>query len=190
MNEIPSFEKKPESSGEEPREKLPIDEHIFDRLDALSEGVADREKQKVFEESVIQVKRGAFDIFEETLDRLSGEEMPEKPSDREKKEHGILGHLNSVGISVQRYANERPSWISEKDPNKLRQPIERASFIYVSDLLSRYEKAVHDKQDPKKILRDLRLSNVIDSAYIENHFLKKINKLPLMIRENLFKIHR
>jgi len=172
------------SHPEKPQEILDIqiNNQIFDRFDYIAEHLPEEEDRKFLSEIISLARKSSFEYLEETLNFILSDKK-EEVGDKEIS-HKIKNILSGLKQALDEV--NVPSLLLENEQEKAYRDFKKVALDYSLNNTLNYEKEVlKNKRDASEVLKEMKLDGVMDSKYIEEVLINKINALPVDIKDNL-----
>jgi hypothetical protein len=164
---------------------VPIDQHVFERLDDITEQVSDPEEKEILEESVKVAKKRAFNFADSVLDQLISKEPIKTGKDEEEESHKSLTDSFIVIKAALGLLHRGYDWPAR---TQLKLKVEGPAFQYVLDKALAYRKMVEEERQVKEeVLKKLGIRDIVEPSFLEEKIITKFQNLPESIREGIFK---
>jgi len=187
---------------------IKLDEHIFDALGEIARHIENEKNRKLLENTIERCKRGSLEYAEETLDAMLGEVKPQEEKKEEdmtetekrwvtlggkeeKPSHQIISRIGALSLIMDSFGIPREGWPKDDPKDRLiglkkQQPLRTVALRYAFGEALMYEKLTQEKHmDKEEALGELGLKGIVDSDFIEQHVVRKIDRLPVDIREHI-----
>ena len=165
--------------------EIPLDKTLFGRLEGLL-GTFSRRDGELLGEALDSIKRKSFGYMEETLDEILKEDSGTDEESKKRKEHDIANGFAAIK-TVLLNLNIPHNWPSERE--KALAGFKTAALSYALERGLEYEKRVFgNHEDTGKVLKEMQLATVVEPGYLNDHIVKKVDALPVEIRDNLLAV--
>lgn len=175
-------------SGEFGRLDLPVDGALFDRLEALKEGIKDEERKKVFEAALQEGKLRAFAYAGQVLDYLTPGTVTKTKKEEDEDVHRIANAFHVVNSAAQVFCGARFGFSPEDSNQHAIKLFEAASLQYVFSKFGTFRKRVEEgKEEPDKVAQEMGFPHGLDVGRLSSEFSAKLEKLDPSVRETFWK---
>lgn len=183
---------------------------MFDALGEIARHIENEKDRQLLENTIERCKRGSLEYAEETLDVMLDEVKPKEEKKEEdmtetekrwavlggreeKPSHQIISRIGALSLIMDSFGIPREGWPKDNPKDRLsdfkkQQPLRNIALRYAFGEALLYEKLTQGKHvDKGKALQEIGLEGIVDSDFIEQHVVRKINRLPVDIREQIVK---
>lgn len=180
----------PNTSERHPSESnrlgLPVDASLFDRLEALKDGIKDEERKEAFEKAVQEGKLRAFAYAGQVLDYLAPGAVT-NAKEAEEDAHRIANALHVVNSAAQVFCGAQLDFSPEESNQHALKLFEAASLQYAFSKLGTFRRRVEEeKEEPKKVAEEMGFPSGLDVGRLSGEFSVKLDKLDPKVREGLW----